>query len=193
MESNPQNKCIYVFDLDDTLIKSNAHITVTDKHTNEKVQYTTDEYNAISKELMNNDNLSISFEEFNKYEALQNAALLPMYYVFLALYKAGLDMCIVTSRQYSQPIKQWLKSHNIALPENKLYAINENLSTDNPMYGHDGILKKETLRLLYKNEGYNTFVVYDDCNEFNQCMKSLEFEEPVNVIIQSHFYQTPLN
>lgn len=185
----PIERLLYVFDMDDTLIKSEACITYEDAVTGKNVRLSTAEYNKISHIIKEHPELykKLSFKEFNDYCLLKNAISLPMYKVMKALYQAGQPVAILTSREDSVMVSEFFqKVCEIKIPESHIICINENKKYRNNKIS-DAELKKEAIIKLHKIEGYTTFIIYDDCDEFNTAMMTATAECGIHVIATSNF------
>lgn len=164
------NKTLYIFDLDDTLVKTDIKVrTYNDDGT--VTEYTPSEWNNAN---IDKTKVKCDFSEFNNLKPFAFAKYLPAFEILNSLYKLGIDVAIITSRGDSTVIHQWLKIYgNITIPDEMVYAINH---PNSDFSITDAVKKKEALKYYHKEYGFNHFIVFDDNEEFLNEMKKAEVE-----------------
>ena len=144
---------IILFDIDDTLIRSNANIYVVK---NGKIK------RVISSTQFNSDRLArgenYDYQEFNSAELLNSAKTTQYFDTLIREYKKGNIIGIVTAREDKKLIFNYLKKNGVILDKRLIFtvtAINSKLS------GSIHERKAQVIDILSK-KGFNTFVYFDD-------------------------------
>lgn len=159
-------KKLTIFDLDDTLITSEAKIRVYDSETNKEIAtFTPSQFNH---HIMY-QKCYYSFKEFDSMQILENAKIHKPILSSLKRYlKMSDDVCILTARESKKLIIDFFETKNCHLNRDLVYAVGGT--------GYNGSVperKKQALKELIK-KGYTNFRVYDD-NVYNiRALKSLE-------------------
>jgi HAD superfamily hydrolase (TIGR01509 family) len=147
-------KKLRVFDFDDTLVKSNSKIYVTNK--GKKKTLTTGEY-AIYKKKSGD---TFDFSDFSK--IIEPKQIKAMFKVFQNIYKASGNrrITILTARAAYKPVRQFFKDIGY-----DVYVIA--LSSSNPKD------KSDWVETQIKN-GYNDILFFDDSRKNIEAVKKLE-------------------
>jgi len=159
---------LFIFDLDDTLIVSDAKIKVLDKITGNVIkELTPSEYNYfVAKK-----NQMLNFDDFNKYGILKKAILTKYMKLLRKEYDKGTHICILTARENSAMIRKFFLYHNIDLNPKLIIAVGD------PKWELKGKntaeKKKEAIERLVKH-GYSDITFFDDNKENLNFAKSLE-------------------
>lgn len=151
-----KKKRIAVFDLDDTLIFSEAKIKVFDSQTNQLVT-------ALSPSQFNyhvaHQDHYMMFNDFECEKIIGSAKVHKrMFDSFKSYIKRGVQVAIVTARGDKNIVINFFKKKNVKLKPAFVYAVH------NPKAGFHGSIadrKKQAIQDLIK-KGYNDFTVYDD-------------------------------
>jgi FMN phosphatase YigB (HAD superfamily) len=164
-----------VFDLDDTLIVSDAKIKVLDRRTGKELKSLTPaEFNYFKP----NNKVQLSFHEFEDYEILKKSSIITeIMDKLLAFYNSGVHVSIVTARSNNQMIRRFFLENGIDIHPDLVIAVND------PKFGFKGSIaekKKEALHMLVEN-GYNDFIFFDDNDENLMLAKEIEKEKDVKV------------
>jgi FMN phosphatase YigB (HAD superfamily) len=170
-----RSETLAVFDLDDTLIISDAKIKVLDPKTHEVIKTLTPaEFNFFKPR----KKVNLSFSEFEDYDILKKSAFIQhVLDQLLAYYKSGMHVSIVTARSNSNLIRKFFLENGIDIHPELVIAVND------PSYGFKGSIaerKKEALQTLI-NQGYSSFIFFDDNEENLMLAKELEHEKDVKV------------
>jgi len=147
-------KKLRVFDFDDTLVKSNSRIHVTNK--GKKKTLTTGEY-AIYKAKSGDE---FDFSDFDK--VIQPKKIKSMFRVFKNIYKASGNrrLTILTARAAYKPVRQFFKDIGY-----DVYVVA--LSSSNPKDKSDWIEKQI-------KDGYDDVLFFDDSRKNIEAVKKLE-------------------
>lgn len=167
---------ILVFDLDDTLVITDAKIKVCDKKTGECFALTPEEFNAYEKQ----PHHELDFDDFKSLEIMKAGKLIEYYLkIFKEAYKQKLAVGIVTARDDRDMIWKWLREHvGYRIDKDLIFAVND------PIHKYKGGIsdrKKAAFKDLIEM-GYIDFQFYDDDDANLKLVKSLEDEhEGINI------------
>jgi len=164
-----------VFDLDDTLIISDAKIKVLDPLTGQVIKSLTPaEFNFFKP----TKKVSLSFDEFEDYEILKKSKFIQsVLKQLLAFYNSGMHVSIVTARSNSDLIRKFFLNSGIDIHPELVIAVND------PKFGFKGNIaerKKEALQTLI-DTGYRNFIFFDDNDDNLKLAKELEKDSHVKV------------
>ena len=170
-----QPERLVMFDLDDTLIISDAKIKVLDPKTQQVIkELTPAEFNFFkpSKKAV------LSFEDFESADVLKKAEFIQHVYEKLKeYYRKGIHVGIVTARSSSKLIRQFFLENGIDIHPDLVIAVND------PQYKYTGNVaqkKKQAIHSLVE-QGYRDFIFFDDNDENLQLAKEVEKEKDVKV------------
>ena len=163
---------ITVFDLDDTLVITDAKIKVCNIVTGDCHELTPEEFN----EYETNPNHELNFDDFKSLEIMKAGDLIHYYLKILAdAYKMKRAVGIVTARDSQEMIYTWLKDHvGFHIAKDLIYAIND------PVHGLTGSIaqKKQQAFREYIEMGYRKIQFFDDDNANLKLVKDLQEEYP---------------
>lgn len=167
---------ILVFDLDDTLVITDAKIKVCNKKTGECFALTPEEFNEYEKE----DHHDLDFDDFKSLEIMKAGQLIEYYLkIFKEAYRMKIAVGIVTARDDREMIYKWLREHvGYRIDKDLIYAVND------PVHGYKGSIsdkKKAAFKELI-DMGYNDFQFFDDDDANLKLVKSLEKEYDVKIM-----------
>jgi hydroxymethylpyrimidine pyrophosphatase-like HAD family hydrolase len=146
----------YIFDLDDTLVRTNAKIHVFCRRT-EKLLHSLSpsDYNIFDKE----DHHILNFEEFDDLEILLEGTMIQENLdKLMEAHRLGFPIGIITARSHYASVAFFLKAKRIPVELDMLYVVNDpikNFTGDVPSR------KKQAFEDLVR-KGFNSFVYYDD-------------------------------
>lgn len=151
-----KGKKIAIFDLDDTLIFSEAKIKIHDSLSNEVIaSLTPSQFNYHVK----NQGQYLSFGDFHCEKILENSKINSRYFDSLRGYiKRGVETGIVTARENKKLVVDFFKYKNVNIKSSLIYAVH------NPVTGFSGSIserKKQAVKNII-DKGYNNIVFYDD-------------------------------
>lgn len=167
---------IIVFDLDDTLVITDAKIKVCDKKSGECFALTPEEFNEYEK----HPDHELDFDDFKSLEIMKAGKLIEYYLkIFKEAYKQRLAVGIVTARDDREMIYRWLREHvGFRIDKDLIFAVND------PVHKYRGAIsdrKKAAFKELI-DMGYMDFQFYDDDTANLKLVKSLESEhEGINI------------
>lgn len=143
---------VLVFDIDDTLIKSNAKVFVKNGDT---VVRTLDSQEFNDYKL--NTGETFSFEEFRDLDILLKSEIKPYFYTMKREYERGVHISILTARGDKDMIhKFFLKKAGIDIHPDLIFATGDD--TSNISVSEK---KAKCIRTL-ANYGYRTMIFFDD-------------------------------
>ena len=161
---------IVVFDLDDTLVITDAKIKVYDKDTGDSYSMTPEEFNDYERQPSH----EVDFDDFKSLEIMKAGKLIEYYLkIFKEAYKLKIAVGIVTAREDREMIYKWLKEHiGFRIDKDLIFAVND------PVHRYKGSVsdrKKAAFRELI-DMGYRDMQFYDDDTANLVLVKSLENE-----------------
>ena len=161
---------ILVFDLDDTIVVTQAKIQVKNKNTGETFSITPEEFNTFQKK----PHQMLSFDEFKSIEIMKAGKLINYYFkIFKEAYRKKIAIGIVTARDDQRMIYTWLKKHlKYPIDSDLIFAVND------PIHGFKGDVaerKKEAFRTII-GLGFHDLQFYDDDDNNLRLVKTLEDE-----------------
>ena len=166
---------ITVFDLDDTLVITDAKIKVCNQVTGECYTLTPEEFNEYEK----HPDDTLDFNDFKSLEIMKAGKLIHYYLKILAdAYKMKRAVGIVTARDDQEMIYKWMKEHvGFHVAKDLIFAIND------PVHGLKGTIserKKEAFR-QYIEMGYKNIQFFDDDDSNLRLVKELEKDYDINL------------
>ena len=170
---------ILVFDLDDTLVITDAKIKVCDNKTGECFSLTPEEFNEYEKQ----PHHDLDFDDFKSLEIMKAGRLIEYYLkIFREAYKMKIAIGIVTARDDREMIYKWLREHvGFKIDKDLIFAVND------PVHKFTGPIsdkKKQAFKELIEI-GYNDFQFFDDDDSNLLLVKSLE-KDYSDVKIMTH-------
>ena len=161
---------IVVFDLDDTLVITDAKIKVCDHFTGKCFSLTPEEFNEFEAKKQH----ELDFTDFADIEIMKAGKLIEYYLdIFKRNYKRGIAVGIVTARDDREMIYKWLREHvGFRIDKDLIFAISDSV------HGFTGSIadRKKQAFETYINMGYTDFKFYDDDIANLKLVKSLEKE-----------------
>jgi|TARA_B100000767_G_scaffold269620_1_gene291728 FMN phosphatase YigB (HAD superfamily) len=161
---------IIVFDLDDTLVITNAKIKVCDKKSGECFELSPEEFN----EYESNPDHELDFDDFKSLEIMKAGKMIDYYLkIFKEAYKMKLAVGIVTARDDQKMIYRWLREHvGFKIDKDLIFAVND------PIHKFKGGIsdRKKAAFIELMELGYTDFQFYDDDTANLKLVKSLESE-----------------
>lgn len=168
---------LIIFDLDDTLIISNAKIKVLDIKTGKVItEMTPAEFNHYTHKP--NKKAILNFSDFESADVLKKSEfILHVYDKLKDYYVKGVHVSIITARSSSQLIRQFFLENGIDIHPDLVIAVND------PQYGFTGNVaeKKKQAILSLVEAGYHDFIFFDDNDDNLRLAKEVEKEKDVKV------------
>ena len=151
---------LVIFDLDETIIRTDAKIKIVDRKTGKVIKsLTPQEFNTFEanpkKHVMN-------FDDFANPEILRQGKFI--HEIFSKLknyYKRGIPVSIVTARSSSKLVRDFFLENGIDIHPQLVIAVND------PQYGYKGTIadrKKEAIKDLI-DFGFKRLTFFDDSHE----------------------------
>jgi len=160
---------LVIFDLDDTLIKTDAKIKIVDSNTGEILQeLTPSEFNFYSSKISNH---FLNFDDFECPEILKRARFIGrIFKQFKRYYSHGIPVSIVTARSSSQLVRDFFLSNGIDIHPDLVIAIND------PKWSLEGNIsqRKQKAILNLIDDGYTDLIFFDDNHENLSLAKEVE-------------------
>lgn len=163
---------IFIFDIDDTLVISNAKIIVTDMDTGESFSLTPEDFNSYQR----NHRHVLNFDEFKSLEILKAGKLIEKYLKVLEdNYKKDNAIGVITARDDREMIYTWLKEHvGFHVDKKLIFAVND------PVHGFEGKIadRKKQAFEEFINMGYISLTFFDDDRENIKIIRKVAKEHP---------------
>lgn len=168
-----KNKKILLFDIDDTLVETSAKVFVRTSAGIKKV-LTNDEYNTYKL----SPGEFFDYTEFDDYERLMKDNLTKYFNTLKREYSKGTSIAIITARGSINGIERFLRKYGIILDRNLIFAISD------PILKLKGTIqerKAQVIKKLHEN-GYKTFIFFDDNEDNLHAAKNLENNYNIKII-----------
>jgi len=165
-----KSKKIAIFDLDDTLIFSDAKIKIYDSSSNaEIVALTPSQFNYHA---MSHGQYMV-FDDFECEKILGNSRIHKRYFSSLKGYiKRGVETAIVTARGNKKIVVGFFKEKGVKIKPSMIYAVHDQKTS---FHGSISERKKQAIQDIIK-KGYKDIVFYDDNLENLQSAEELQSE-----------------
>lgn len=163
---------ITVWDIDDTLLISNAKIKVCNIITGDCHELTPEEFNEYEKK----NGEEFDFDQFKDIEIMKAGKLIHYYMKILAdAYKMKRAVGIVTARDDRDMIYKWMKEHvGFHIAKDLIYAINDPV---HKLKGTTAEKKQQAFREIIE-KGYKNIQFFDDDDANLRLVKDLGKEYP---------------
>jgi hypothetical protein len=176
---------ILIFDLDDTLVITDAKIRVCDARTGECHELTPEEFNGYQK----NKNHILNFDDFKSLEIMKAGRMIQTQLDILEKnYKRGNAIGVITARDDQDMVYTWLKEHvGFHVKREFIWAIND------PKMRLNGTIaekKKEAMRWFIE-QGYVDITFFDDDVNNINLIKELAKELGDSVKIKANLVKHP--
>lgn len=160
---------LVIFDLDDTLVTTDAKIKIVDRHTGKILkEMTPQEFNSFESK---SDRHVLNFEDFSSPEILRQGKFIRDIFEKLKVYyKKGIPVSIVTARSSSELVRNFFLEHGIDIHPQLVIAVND------PQYGYEGNIaqrKKEAIKDLI-DLGFKRLTFFDDSEDNLRLAKQAE-------------------
>ena len=160
---------LVIFDLDDTLVTTDAKIKIVDRHTGKIIkEMTPQEFNSFESKSKRH---VLNFEDFLSPEILRQGKFIHEIFTKLKnYYKRGIPVSIVTARSSSDLVRNFFLEHGIDIHPQLVIAIND------PKYGYEGSIaqrKKKAIEDLI-DLGFKHLTFFDDSEDNLRLAKQAE-------------------
>jgi hypothetical protein len=170
---------IFIFDLDDTIVITDAKIQVCDKGGKKCFSLTPEEFNSYQHDPKH----ILNFDDFKSLEIMKAGKLITKYLNILEReYKKGNAIGVITARDDQEMIYTWLKEHvGFHVKKSFIWAIND------PILGLTGTIaqKKEQAFKWFIEEGYTDLTFFDDDKANVKIIKSIS-KDYTDLRIKTH-------
>lgn len=160
---------LVIFDLDDTLIKTDAKIKVVDRKTGKIVrEMTPQEFNDFESKSKRH---ILNYEDFSNPEILRQGKFIHEIFEKLKrYYKKGIPVSIVTARSSSDLVREFFLGHGIDIHPNLVIAVND------PQYGYSGGIPNRKLEAIHDliDLGFKHLTFFDDSEDNLRLAKNAE-------------------
>lgn len=150
------SKTVVIFDLDDTLVISDAKIRVLDSKTGDEIKALTPaEFNTFEKKPKH----VLSFDDFDNPTILAQAKIIHSIFRQLKkFYKSKIPVSIVTARSNQEMVRNFFLTKGIDIHEDLCIAVND------PKYPYTGAIeeRKQQAMLEIIDKGFQYVVFFDD-------------------------------
>lgn len=173
---------VLIFDLDDTLVISQAKIKVCDSITGQCFELTPEEFNKYEK----NPKHILNFDDFKSIEVMKAGRLIDKYLSILAKnYKAGNAIGIISARDDERMIYTWLKEHvGFHISHELIWCIND------PKRGLKGSIaeRKQQAMKWFIQQGFTDIAFFDDDINNIRLIQQLakELDQPIKTHLAKH-------
>lgn len=162
------NKLV-IFDLDDTLVKTDAKIKIVDRKTGKVIkEMTPQDFNTFESK---SKRQVLNFDDFLNPEILRQGKFIHEIFSKLkGYYKKGIPVSIVTARSSSELVRNFFLDHGIDIHPQLVIAIND------PQYDYEGSIadkKKQAIKDLI-DLGFKHLTFFDDSEENLKLAKEAE-------------------
>jgi len=163
---------IFIFDIDDTIVITDAKIIVTDSTTGETFSLSPEDFNSYQA----NDKHVLNFDEFKSLDILKAGKIIQKYLDILEKnYKKGNAIGVITARDDQDLIFTWLKEHvGFHVDKKLIFAVND------PIHGFEGKIadRKKQAFESFIEMGYTSLTFFDDDRENIKIIKKVSKEHP---------------
>ena len=167
-----KRNAITIFDVDDTLVVTKSKIKVTDHKTGKAYELSPKEFN----EYENSPNHELDFSDFQNAKILKAGKIIDwVFNILKATMKKGKRVGIVTARDNSKLIYDFLIHHGVDVNPKYIFAIND------PKQGFNGDTIAKRKKQAFKrfiDMGFNDITFFDDDKENIKLAKELDRETP---------------
>mgnify|MGYP001175016125 FL=1 len=165
---------ITIFDVDDTLVVTKSKIKVHNPKTGFQVDLTPQQFNTFKKR----PNDKLDFSDFQSLDILKAGKIIEWVFSILRRTIAkGKPVGIITARDDSSLIQQFLSHNGININPNYIFAINDPALK---LKGSTAERKKEAFR-KFIDMGFNNFTFFDDDRENINLANSLNKEDGIQM------------
>jgi hypothetical protein len=159
---------LIIFDLDDTLIKTDAKIKILNRKTKKIIgELTPEEFNEFEQK----PHHSLNFDDFECPEILRTGRFIHSIFNKLkSYYKRGIPVSIVTARSSSALVRDFFLENGIDIHPDLVIAIND------PLFGYAGNIaeRKQKAITCLIDSGYTDLVFFDDNDDNLRLAKDVE-------------------
>jgi cytidyltransferase-like protein len=165
---------IAIFDLDDTLVVTNARIEVMDSRTGSKFYLSPKEFNDYER----NVDHSINFSQFDDPDILRAGTIVEWTLnIMKEVYANEGAVGIITARGDAKLVREFMLSHGVDIHPDLVFAVNE---PGTEFTGTNAEKKSQAFKKLIE-KGYSKFIFFDDDINNLKHAKLLEKQYPIKI------------
>jgi hypothetical protein len=159
---------LVIFDLDDTLVKTDARVKIINHKTKKVIaELTPKDFNSFKKR----SGHILNFEDFEDPEILRQGKLIHSIFSKLKYYyNKGVPVSIVTARSSSDIVRTFFLENGIDIHPDLVIAINDPAAN---LEGNIAERKQKAIRNLI-DDGYTNLIFFDDNEDNLRLAKNLE-------------------
>ena len=159
---------LVIFDLDDTLVKTDAKIKILNRRTRDVIaELTPQDFNNFQKK----SGHILNFDEFEDPEILRQGEIIHSIFSKLKrYYHGGIPVAIVTARSSSEMVRSFFLENGIDIHPDLVIAVNDPSLN---MEGNIAERKQKAIRDLI-DQGYTDLIFFDDNEDNLNLAKKLE-------------------
>jgi hydroxymethylpyrimidine pyrophosphatase-like HAD family hydrolase len=160
---------LIIFDLDDTLVTTDAKIKIVDRHTGKVIkEMSPQEFNTFETQSKRH---VLNFEDFLSPEILRQGKFIKEIFSKLkSYYKKGIPVSIVTARSSSDLIRNFFLENGIDIHPQLVIAVND------PQYEYTGTIASKKLQAIQDliDLGFKNLTFFDDSEDNLRLAKEAE-------------------
>jgi len=165
---NIDSEKLIIFDLDDTLVKTDAKVKILDVKTHEVIkELTPEQFNNFVK----GKNHVLNFDDFDSGELLRQGKMInEIFHILKSSYAKKIPVAILTARSDSEMVRDFFLENGIDIHPELVIAIND------PQFKYTGTIaerKKKAIEDLIES-GYKELIFFDDNEDNLRLAKSVE-------------------
>ena len=165
---------ITIFDLDDTLVITDAVIKVTDNKTGNTFSLTPEEFNKYKQE----PHHEIDYSDFDDEDILKAGRIIQWVLdILIETYKKERAVGIITARADKSTVMSFLAHHGLRINPGFVFAVND------PDTGFSGSIAERKVQAFEKfiEMGYKDFKFFDDDKKNIRSARELETTHGINM------------
>lgn len=169
MKMIPSSEIVYIFDLDDTLVKTDARVKVFCSSSKKLLHSLTPaDYNYYTRK----ENQILNFDDFDDLNILLSGTLIDKNIRILKKAAKNHQIGIVTARAHLGSVIQFFQKVQLPVSRDLVFAVND------PTQGFTGTIPEKKRQAFQRMifTGIFSFVYYDDNLENLESVKTLETE-----------------
>jgi FMN phosphatase YigB (HAD superfamily) len=167
---------IVIFDLDDTLVRTNAKVKIIDSKTHEIIkELTPEQFNNFVKKKHH----IMDYDDFDNPSLLRQGKIIhEIFEIFKKSYHEGIPVAVLTARSDSDLVRNFFLENGIDIHPDLVIAIND------PQFKYKGSIaerKKKAIKDLI-DSGYKKLTFFDDNEENIKLAQSVSGYKGSNII-----------
>ncbi len=157
-----------IFDLDDTLVKTDARIKILDSKTQRVIkELTPEQFNHFVKKKHH----VLNYDDFDSPDLLRRGNMInEIFHLLKSTYAKKIPVAILTARSDSQMVRDFFLNCGIDIHPDLVIAIND------PQFKHKGTIAERKRKAIEElvDSGYKNLIFFDDNEDNLRLAKDLE-------------------